>query len=60
MNEKKIKEMVFDAIDRSLADKDRTAAYEWLTHQLAIADAVRELGLIDPDDFKERPSVTQK
>jgi hypothetical protein len=53
MDDRKM-EMVFDAIDRSLADKYRTTAYQWLTHQLAIADAVRELGLLDPDDLKGR------
>ena len=48
MDDKEIRETIFDAIDRSLTGKYRTAAYEWLTRQLAIADAVRELGLIDP------------
>jgi hypothetical protein len=55
MDDKKIREMAFDAIDRSLADRNRTAAYAWLTRQLAIADAVRELGLIDRDDLRGQP-----
>ena len=54
MDDKEIREMVFDAIDRSLSDKYRTIAYKWLTRQLAIADAVRELGLIVPEDLNVR------
>ena len=52
MDDKEIRETIFDAIDRSLTGKYRTAAYEWLTRQLAFADAVRELGLIDVDDLR--------
>ena len=47
MDDKEIRETIFDAIDRSLTGKHRTAAYEWLTRQLAIADAVRGVELID-------------
>jgi hypothetical protein len=52
MDDKEIRETIFDAIDRSLTGKHRTATYEWLTRQLAVADAVRELGLIDVDDLR--------
>ena len=61
MDDKEIRETIFDAIDRSLTGKYRTAAYEWLTRQLAVADAVRELGLIDVDDLRvglDRPAAS--
>jgi hypothetical protein len=52
MNDGEIKEMVRDAIVRSLAEEDRTLALERLERQLAIVDAVCALGLIDPGYFK--------
>ena len=52
MNDDEVKELVRDAIVRSLAEEDRTLALEWLDRQLAIVDAVCALGLIDADYFK--------
>ena len=40
MNDDEVKELVRDAIVRSLAEEDRTLALEWLDRQLAIVDAV--------------------
>ena len=52
MNDAEIEAMVRDAIDRSLAEENRTLAHTWLDRQFAIAGAVYMAGLIDPDELK--------
>ena len=52
MNDAEIEAMVRDAIDRSLAEGNRTLAHAWLDRQLAIVGAVYMAGLIDPDELK--------
>ena len=52
MNDGEIEAMVRDAIDRSLAEGNRTLAHAWLDRQLAIVGAVYMAGLIDPGELK--------
>jgi hypothetical protein len=43
MDDEKIEEMVFEAIERSLAAEHRTVALEWLRNRLIKARALDEL-----------------
>lgn len=52
MLEEKTEEMVFNLIEYHLSEEDRDTARKWLETLIIINRAVRELGLIQPDDFK--------